>query len=137
MSLSLTHPDLISKIMLYVSENVCMLFLGCHSQNKDAILLNIEGSVLYQARIPLNTNRILNVPRDHKRFYVFTSHVAENTGFEPVNRFHDYCFPDSCIRPLCQFSKLRKLRDSNPRTTCMIAGFQDQCIRPLCQTSVK
>ena len=29
----------------------------------------------------------------------------------------------------------RRGRDSNPRETCISAGFQDRCIRPLCHPS--
>jgi len=29
----------------------------------------------------------------------------------------------------------RRRRDSNPRTTCAVSGFQDRCIKPLCHTS--
>src|SRR3954469_13723748 len=29
----------------------------------------------------------------------------------------------------------RRGRDSNPRTSCPVSGFQDRCIRPLCHPS--
>jgi hypothetical protein len=29
----------------------------------------------------------------------------------------------------------RRVRDSNPRSACALAGFQDQCNQPLCQLS--
>ena len=29
----------------------------------------------------------------------------------------------------------RMMRDSNPRTSCPVSGFQDRRIRPLCQTN--
>src|SRR3954452_918058 len=32
-------------------------------------------------------------------------------------------------------SLVRRGRDSNPRTTCAVSGFQDRCIRPLCHPS--
>ena len=44
-------------------------------------------------------------------------------------------FPRSAARSLAHYRSWRRGGDSNPRTSCDVAGFQDRCNQPLCHLS--